>query len=114
MTIDFQLYRRSVRRQAQHYIFFGEKLHWSEEDIRAALSASTTIQRTAEIECSIEMSERESARTAKRGESAERRLTAIAAKYGATVDWSGDPRGCPSIVYPPREGEEFTRRYPID
>lgn len=114
MATDFQLYRRNVRRQAQHYLFFGEKLHWTEEDIRRALSASTTMQRTAEIECSVEMGDRESARVAKRGESAEKRLREIAAKYGATVEWSGDPRGCPSIVYPPREGEGFTRRYPID
>lgn len=113
MLIDFQLYTRPELSSRLHYATFVGKLNWTESDLRTALSASTTVQRCAEIECSVEMTEREERSTTRRGDLALARLRGVAAKYGATVDWSGDPRGCPTIVYPDT-ADGYKRRYPID
>ena len=114
MLIDFQLYTRPELRSRLHYATFVGKLNWTESDLRTALSASTTVQRCAEIECSVEMTALEERSTTRRGDLALARLRGVAAQYGATVDWSGDPRrGCPTIVYPDT-ADGYKRRYPID
>jgi len=57
------------------------------------MRCATTIQRVRELECSVEMSEAEAARVAKRSESAEKRAAKIAATFGAKILTQGDPRG---------------------
>ncbi len=60
------------------------------------LSAATTLHRLAEVSCSVEVSDRETARMERREASAEARVRSIVAEVpGATVEMQGDPRGCP-------------------
>ena len=75
--------------------FFGVmgRLMVTEHDTRALLRAASTIQRTAEIDCSFEQSEAQSKANERKSDSAVRRAAEIAARYGMTVEASGDPRG---------------------
>ena len=109
-----KLYSRSPKTRDAHLATLG-KAGWSAADIRLILRASTTMQTTAELECSVEMNERRAAEVEKRGESALRRADAIAAKYGARCVYSGDPRGCPRLVdrsAPPEKIADGTAKSP--
>ncbi len=60
------------------------------------LSAATTLHRLSEVSCSVEVSDRETARMERREKAAEARVRSIVSKVpGASVDFQGDPRGCP-------------------
>jgi hypothetical protein len=60
------------------------------------LSAATTLHRLSEVSCSVEVSDREQARMERREKSAEARVRSIVSEVpGASVDFQGDPRGCP-------------------
>lgn len=64
--------------------------------IERLLSAATTLHRLSEVSCSVEVSDRETKRMERREKSAEARVRAIVAEVpGASVDFQGDPRGCP-------------------
>lgn len=60
---------------------------------RGILAAATTLQRISELTCSVEMSERETARLERREANAEERVHRLAATFGARADFNGDPRG---------------------
>lgn len=110
--LDFQLYRRPARRRIAHFANLA-RMGWTDDDIRAALRNSTTMQTSAEILCSVDMGEKGQKRVERKADAAESRLAAIAAKYGAKVEWSGDPRGCPSLEWE-RTAEGYSRSYGID
>lgn len=95
--LDFQLYRRSAKTRNDHFARMGQA-GWTSAHIRSVLSAATTCMTTSELLASVEMSEREQARIEKRGERAFARIDAVAQLYGGRAEFSGDPRGCPSIV----------------
>lgn len=97
--LDFQLYRRSSKCRNAHFRTLGAA-GWSHVDIAAFLRAATTALTTGEILCIVELSEREQARVERRSASADKRMADIAAKYGCSLEWSGDPRGCPAVCGP--------------
>ena len=62
---------------------------WPLADIRAVLRDAATLTRLAEQACNAEPTRQDIARE----QSAERRVKDLAARYGATVKFNGDPRG---------------------
>lgn len=67
--------------------------------IARLLSAATTLHRLSEVSCSVEVSDREQARMERREKSAELRVRSIVSEvHGASVDFQGDPRGCPFSI----------------
>lgn len=67
-------------------------------DITALLRRATRLHRSGEINCSIDVGEKELARLEKRDERDEAAVKKIAESNGATVTFQGDPRGCPFTI----------------
>jgi len=62
------------------------------------LREATAEQRWNEISCSIDVGEAETARQERRETARHKRVEAMAREIGATIEWQGDPRGCPFAV----------------
>lgn len=72
------------------------RMGFTYEAICRLLSAATTLHRLSEVSCSVEVSDRETKRMERREASAEARVRSIVSEVpGASVDFQGDPRGCP-------------------
>ena len=67
-------------------------------DASLLLRAATSLQRSSEAQCSFDMGERETKRLERRDAAAEERVRQIVCRYGASVEFQGDPRGCPFTV----------------
>lgn len=67
----------------------------------ALLRAATSEQRWNEIDCSIDVGEKEHDRLEKVSERRMGRVKALADKIGAGLDTNGDPRGCPFALIAP-------------
>jgi len=75
------------------------------------LRQASSLQTISERECSFEMSEREAARLERRSDSIVKRVTERLQEWGQghTVNFQGDPRGCPFTITHRKPGEAFDR-----
>ena len=81
-----------------------------DESIRKLLRLATSLQRSAEINCSVPLTQQGVERWARRDESLEQRVRTIATGLGADVEFNGDPRGCPfALSWPSPAGPQFVR-----
>jgi hypothetical protein len=90
--------------QREREMFLGRWAQYGREygEGRAILRNANTLQRIAALMCSVEMSERETARVEKRSDNAERAiLKTVQTVPGWGADFQGDPRGACVKLLPP-------------
>lgn len=97
---DFEERRRlelHLEAQAKHV---GWSKYWEARDYAPLLARDAgIIKRIEEAFCSIEMSEKETARLERRAELAEKRIHKVAKSLGITATTGGDPRGCCAYLH---------------
>lgn len=99
----------SYKRWREEFISEAAQNGYRYQEATAMLRAATSLQRSSEIQCSIDVGEKELARLERRDAAAEKRVTAIVTAHGHSVEFQGDPRGCPFTIKVKPEGQSWTR-----
>jgi len=76
-----------------HFAILASRHGFTESEIDSICRAATVIQRVAELQCSVPLSDKETARHDARSAAAERRIVAIARAHKMGAECGGDPRG---------------------